>query len=366
MKTAFSIIVFLHGLIHLLGFVKAFGLCDIKALTLPISKPLGALWLIAALLMIVFGIIYLLQSRYDWIVGIPAVCISQVLIIVFWNDAGFGTIPNVMILLVSIASLGYYNYRQLVQKETAQLLNQNAILSDAILNETDIAQLPEPVKKWLRSSGSVGRRVISMGKVTQKAEMKIKPGQKNWMQATATQYTTIDAPAFIWTVDVRMNSLLSAVGIDKFENGRAAMTIKLNALVNIVNESGDKLNEGTLQRYLGEMVWFPSLAISPYITWEQLDENSAIATMHYKGASGSGNFYFNANGEVAKFSALRYKENEEDAKRYEWTMHITDYKIFEGIKVPSKMTSTWKLDEGDWTWLKLEVTGLTFNESVSL
>lgn len=47
-------------------------------------------------------------------------------------------------------------------------------------------------------------------------------------------------------------------------------------------------------------------------------------------------------------------------------MHITDYKIFEGIKVPSKMTSTWKLDEGDWTWLKLEVTGLTFNESVSL
>lgn len=29
---------FFHGLIHLLGFVKAYGFADIKELTLPISK----------------------------------------------------------------------------------------------------------------------------------------------------------------------------------------------------------------------------------------------------------------------------------------------------------------------------------------
>jgi hypothetical protein len=44
-------------------------------------------------------------------------------------------------------------------------------------------------------------------------------------------------------------------------------------------------------------------------------------------------------------------------------INITDYKTFDGIKVPSKMTSTWKLEEGDWTWLKLEVTDIKYNNA---
>jgi hypothetical protein len=109
------------------------------------------------------------------------------------------------------------------------------------------------------------------------------------------------------------------------------------------------------------MVWFPSLALSPYISWEQVDENTAKATMSYKGTSGSGLFYFNPAGEVTKFSALRYKGNETESKRYEWEMNISEYRRFEGIKVPAKMTSTWKLDSEDWTWLKLEVTDISYN-----
>jgi hypothetical protein len=72
--------------------------------------------------------------------------------------------------------------------------------------------LPEPVIKWLHNSGAVRQPYISIGKVTQKAELKMKPEQENWMSATATQYTTIDNPAFIWTVDVKMNNFLSFQG----------------------------------------------------------------------------------------------------------------------------------------------------------
>jgi hypothetical protein len=42
-------------------------------------------------------------------------------------------------------------------------------------------------------------------------------------------------------------------------------------------------------------------------------------------------------------------------------MDITDYSTFEGIKVPSNMTSTWQLDSGPWTWLKLHVTDIQYN-----
>jgi hypothetical protein len=363
MEIAFLLIVLLHGLIHLLGFIKGFELKEVKELTLPISKPLGIVWLSATFLFLIYGLINLLNSNYAWLIGLIAVALSQVLVILFWKDARFGTIPNIIILIVSIGSFGFYNFQKVIQKETAQLLNKNISSKNRTLNESDLTNLPEPVKKWLRNSGTLGKPFISYGKVTQIAEMQMKPEQDNWLKATAIQYTTIDNPAFIWSVDAKMNSFLNFQGRDKFDNGNGKMLIKLNSLFNIVNEHGEKLDEGTLQRYLGEMVWFPTLALSPYITWELIDENTAKASMTYKGTSGSGKFYFNSNGDVTKFSALRYKGNEANAKRHEWEMNITDYKIFEGIKVPARMTSTWKLDYKDWTWLKMEVTDIKYNKN---
>ncbi|MDZ7715333.1 MAG: DUF6544 family protein [Balneolaceae bacterium] len=86
------------------------------------------------------------------------------------------------------------------------------------------------------------------------------------------------------------------------------------------------------------------------------------ATMTYRGTTGSGTFLFNDKGALVKFSAMRYKDNIPGAKRYEWLLTVDDYSVFEGIKVPSRMQATWKLDEGDWTWLNLEITGLQYNE----
>lgn len=362
MKVIFFVIVLLHGLIHLLGFLKGFELREVKELTLPISKPLGFVWLTATILFLTYGMLYFLNSKYAWLLGLIAVVISQVIILQFWKDAKFGTLPNIIVLAVSIASFGYYNFQRIIQQETAQLLNKNASVENRILNEIDLVNLPFSVKNWLKNCGALGKSFISLGKVTQTAEMQMKPDQDNWLTATATQYTSIDNPAFIWTVDVKMNRFLSFQGRDKYDEGKGEMLIKLNSLFSVVNERGEKLDEGTLQRYLGEMVWFPSLALSQYITWEQIDENTAKATMTYKGTSGSGTFYFNSYGDVIKFSALRFNGNDTDAKRRNWVMNILDYKTFEGIKVPAKMTSTWKLDDKDWTWLKLEVEDIKYNK----
>ena len=361
MKIGFLIIVSLHGLIHLLGFIKGFGLKEVRELTLPISKPMGVAWLTATILFLTYAVLHLSNSKYAWLAGFFAVAISQVLIVLFWKDARFGTLPNILILIVAIISFGHFNFQKLVQRETTELLRENEVIENQTLTEKDIENLPGPVKNWLNKSGAVGQPMISVGKVKQKIEMKMKPDQEDWMSATAEQYSTITTPAFIWSVDVKMNLFLYAVGRDKFENGKGEMLIKMNSLVNVVNEKGMKIDEGALQRYLGEMVWFPSLAVSPYVTWEQIDDNTVKATMNYKGTSGSGTFYFNADGDVVKFSALRFKGNEEDAKRHPWIMDISDYSSFEGIKVPSKMTATWKLDNGDWTWLKMEVTDIKYN-----
>lgn len=364
MKITFLIIVLVHALIHLLGFVKGFKIKEIKELTTPVSQTMAVAWLIAALLLLTFAIMYASHADYAWLVGAIALSISQLLIILFWKDAKFGTIPNILIAVASIAAWGDYHFAQTVRKETQILISANNTFNQGIVTETDIAQLPEPVKNWLRHCGAVGKPFIHLGKVLQHADMKMKPEQENWMPATAVQFTAIDHPAFIWTVKANMNSLLRFKGIDRFENGKGRMLIQLNALVNVVNEQGPKLDEGVLQRYLGEMVWFPSLALSKYISWEQLNDTTAKATMQYKGTSGSGIFYFNKEGRVEKFTAMRFKDNKAQAKRQEWIMQITAYKTFEGISVPAKMTATWIMENTSWTWLKLSIESISYNENV--
>jgi len=47
-KVIFASIITIHGLIHLMGFVKAFQLAEINQLTKAIPKPIGLLWLISA------------------------------------------------------------------------------------------------------------------------------------------------------------------------------------------------------------------------------------------------------------------------------------------------------------------------------
>ena len=348
-----------------MGFAKGFGIKEIKELTLPISRPLAILWLAAALLIITFGILYLLSHKYTWLPGFIAVLLSQVLIILVWKDAKFGTLANLLILFVSIAACGDFFFTRQIGHETKEMLSRSGQPGMELVTADDIKSVPPPVQKWLSRSGIIGKPFISSGKLIQKAELKMSPDQDKWLNASAIQYTFSREPAFIWAVDVKMNKFLHFRGRDKFENGKGEMLIKMNSLLSVVDEKGEKMDEGTLQRYLGEIVWFPSMALSQDITWEEIDDSTAVATMEYLGTMGSGTFNFNQDGDFTSFSALRYKGNEADAGRFEWIISVEEYKTFEGIRVPSKMTATWKLEDKDWTWLKLEVSDITYNEGTN-
>ena len=67
MRIVFAIFLVAHGLIHLLGAVKAFRVVDVPQLTLPIDRPLGVLWLLAAAMLFVTAIVFFTWPQ--WVVG---------------------------------------------------------------------------------------------------------------------------------------------------------------------------------------------------------------------------------------------------------------------------------------------------------
>lgn len=88
------------------------------------------------------------------------------------------------------------------------------------------------------------------------------------------------------------------------------MLIKLLSLITVADSKEEKIDQGTLLRYLAEMVWFPTAAVNDYIQWEELDSSSARATMNYGGIIASGIFNFNSQGEVINFVAEKYMEKD--------------------------------------------------------
>jgi hypothetical protein len=358
MKSIFLVLVFVHSLIHFLGFIKGFGLAEVKQLEISVSKGMGVIWFLAGFSLVVFGVLSLAKSDISWMVGVVAVALSQFLIISAWSEARFGTLPNLLILVAIIITAGQWSFGKQISRETDEIVDR-VETSSSTAGNGHLEDLPKAVRNWYEASGAVDRPLITYAKVWQKANMKMKPDQEKWMAATAVQYTSVEPPAFIWTVEADMNPLLYFRGRDRFVKGKGQMLIKLNDIVKIVDESGEKLDEGTIQRYLGELVWFPSLALSQHISWTEVNDTTAIAEMEYMGTRGSGTFYFTEAGDFKRFSTWRYQGNEDERK--EWILDVLEYDTFDGIRVPSLMTATWRLDEGDWTWLKLEIEDIEYH-----
>jgi hypothetical protein len=105
MLTGFAALLVVHGLIHLLGFAKGFGLAELPQLRQPVSVALGVLWLLAAFLFMVTAISLFVSPRVWWIVASCAVLLSMIAIASSWADAKFGALANAIVVMAILFEL---------------------------------------------------------------------------------------------------------------------------------------------------------------------------------------------------------------------------------------------------------------------
>jgi hypothetical protein len=97
LRYLFAFVILVHGLIHLMGFAKAFGYAELPQLTREISKPAGLSWLLACLLCSTAVAGFLLKKDWWPMLALVAVIVSQVVIIWSWQDAKIGTVANILL-----------------------------------------------------------------------------------------------------------------------------------------------------------------------------------------------------------------------------------------------------------------------------
>jgi hypothetical protein len=356
MKAALSTLLILHGFIHFWGFLMANNFVQSSGITLEMSRWEGAFWLAAAVLFALSLLLKWVDYPLWPVVVFIGVILSQILIIFSWKTAWAGTLVNGCILLLSVVYFGQQEFRSMVNQESQRLSAEVAEDIDGTIGEEDLSQLPLPVSNWLRRSGVLGKQPIKKVRLTQALRMKLRQDQSAWSEGKAEQLMLSSPPAFHWSVEVKLNPVLGFMGRDKWQEGKGHMLIKLLGLVPVVNETPNpRINEAALQRYLAEIVWCPTMALSTHLTWTPIDDRAALAVFTHEGVRGEGVFRFDEHYDFHQFTAMRYRETAEGAERIPWTVSSDKTEWRNGIRIPTKCSASWQIEGKEWTWLELEV-----------
>lgn len=233
-----------------------------------------------------------------------------------------------------------------------------------IVQEEHILGLPAPVQKHLRYAGIVGKGMVSTVRLRQRGHIRLKREQR-WMPFTAEQHYTTDPPAFIWIGRLKLGPLTIATARDKYNQGKGNMLVKLFSLFKVVDASGPEMNQGTLLRYLNEAMWFPSAYLEDYIQWEALSNSSAKATMRHRGVTASAILFFGKQGEITNFVADRYMTSDDEYRLETWSTPISEYGEIRGVRIPIKGSGVWSLSDGDFEYIRVEITDIEYNNPLA-
>jgi hypothetical protein len=360
LKIFFLIVLFIHGMIHILGFLKAYQLAEINQLTQNISRPMGILWLIALILSLAAAIQFISNHDLWWITALAAVILSQVLIILFWQDAKFGTIANIIILLSIIAGYGFWSFENIFNNDVAFRLETSSKIEKNLLTDKDIEHLPAPVQKYLRYTGVINKEKVNNVKIVFDIEMREKG--KDWFKATSVQYNFFDEPTRLFYMQAKMFGM-TVPGYHRYVKAKATMDIRLVGLFPIVKQSGEIMNKTETVTLFNDMcLMVPATLIDRRIQWGPIDSLTTKAVFTNRGISISATLYFNETGQLINFTSDD-RTAISDMKQYRFSTPVSDYKNINGRNVPTYGEATWLYPDGEFIYGKFKLQTIQYNLS---
>lgn len=361
LRLGFALLVLLHGLIHFLGFGKAFGWAS--PLQQSISRPVGALWAACALLFGAAAALIAIHSRSWWLLAAPALLLSQLLVVLSWSDAKFGTVANVLILcgvLVALAESGNSSFAAAYRKEVGQRLVLT-VRNDPIRSE-ELDHLPPALRRYLEVAGVPGRSRVRNFRARLRGEIR-RSLDARWMKFEAAQHNFYDQPARLFY----LHSTLFGVPFDalhRYVGADATMQVEVASLFRIVDARGAEMNQSETVTLFNDMcVLAPATLIDPGIGWEQLDARTVKGTFSNAGNTISARLVFNEAGELTNFvSDDRYLSS--DGRIYtklRWSTPVGSYRSFSGTRLASRGEASWRTPSGEFVYARLEILEIDYN-----
>jgi hypothetical protein len=226
-----------------------------------------------------------------------------------------------------------------------------------------LAGLPEPVARYFGHVLRTGQRIVRAVDLEQRAVFVTDPTTRAWRPLVARQHFTTSKPGFVWDARISMAPLTRVYVRDSYVDGIGGMRASLLGVYPVMNTTpASELNQGALQRYLAEAVWFPT-ALLPgnNLRWTAIDSTTALATLTDAGTTVSLRFRFDDAGDVTTISTpARYREVRGKYIPTPWTVRCEDYETHGGMRIPVRCTVEWELADGPLPYWHGKVTRIAY------
>lgn len=357
----------LHGLIHLMGTVKAFGLAEMPQLTQQINGLLGGLWLLAAVLFVATAITFFASPRWWWVVGAAAIVVSQIVIVTAWADARFGTIPNIIILVgvvIGFLAQAPWSFRAEYDRDVAEGLGRAT--ATPLLTEADLAPLPAAVQRYIRLNGAVGRPRVQNFRALFQGQIRSGPDAR-WMSFTGEQYNFYDRPSRLFLMDASMFGI-PVQAFHRFIGPSATMRVKVASIATMVDAKGPEMDEAETVTLFNDLcVMAPGALIDHHIQWQEIDPHTVSASFTNMSHTIRAVLSFNDKGELSNFVAEGRGALSADGKsvtKMPWSTPLSGYREFGSHRLMAHGEGVWHAPAGEYSYLRFDLDTIEYNVGI--
>lgn len=260
-----------------------------------------------------------------------------------------GLVIAIFLAILGAAAIAINNFDRNVQ----QMFQQSKMIKGTI-SIPGKESLPIPV--WNYFNYALKRNLSNINYVRLKHRGKFKTTiNGTWQDILGEEYFTVNEPGFIWKGRV---GWLTA--IDSFVSGKGSLSIYFLSFLRLASGSGPKFAQGELLRWLGESVWFPTALLpSDNIQWLPIDESHAKLEFSHNGLKVDYIITFNDESQITTLETMRYMDGK---KMYPWIGKLSNYKMWQGIMIPSTMEAVWKMDGIDFPYAVFELNLIEYDK----
>ncbi len=367
MFAAFAAFLVVHGLIHLLGFLKAFGIAELPQLTQPVSPAMGVLWLACCVLFVAAACALFLWPRWWWAIGAAAVVISFVAIVPSWSDAKVGAAADLVAaagVVFGFLALGPTSlrarYENDVDRALARFVEPGAVVADA-----DLRALPEGMQRYLRYVGVVDRPRVRNLRARMHGRIRSGP-EGRWMPFRAEQYNFYDEPARFFYLNASMRGV-PVQGYHRYAGSEATMRVKAAGVVTVASAAGEAMSQAETVTLFNDMCLFaPATIVEADVRWDVLDARRVRATFTNAGHAIRADLAFDDADRLVNFWSDDRGELSADGRTLtpaRWSTPVANYHVFGPVRLASHGEARYPRPTGEFAYLELEIDDVVYNVS---
>lgn len=217
------------------------------------------------------------------------------------------------------------------------------------VNWEEVMLLPDPVKRYFVHVLKVDCPLVKATYFTQEGRLR-EIGEKKWLHFHASEQLSGTTPTLTWKARLQYRPGLALTIEDNYADGEAASRVKMLKFIPLKSvRSSKELAEASLQRYLAECVFAPTMLLPQSgVEWQALTPNSARARLQNGAHTAELDFHFAPTGEVLTVSTRNrwaYQNGKFQSLPWRGTFMGSHWNY--GQKVPRYGEVAWEKD-GIW------------------